>query len=269
MPRCAHEPCSAWYPGWLARSAVRFDGDWFCSVRCVRDDAIARLDTVAPEQVPPTHPNRFRLGTLLVAARVLPREVLERALERHRASGRPLGAELVAMGAISVETLTQFLARQAGIGYLAGLTAAHVARHTADLSGSIVRALGVVPFELDRLGVLRVAVTAPVPVMALAVLRRMTGRQVLPYLVPDAQLVALLDAYGTAAVDRQGVHAPSFEAAAGLIADAAQAGRLAAWRCVPGQDFTWVRLEGTTGADDIIITNPRWEDTWPAASIRH
>ena len=269
MPYCAHEHCGRWRPLWLAPRALTFDGAWFCRPACLRDDATVRLQALEPERPLPAPPVRFRLGTLLLAERAVTPEVLQQALERQARSGLRLGAELLAMGAVDAATLTRALASQAGIGYLAALSPRHVGRVTADLSPSAVVTLGVVPFEQDQQRVLRVAVAAPVPRAALRTLQRMTGLEVRPYLVPDATLEALLAAYGGEAPRRRGALTSSAGAAAERVADAARRGEADAWRCVPAWSFTWVRLQGTGGTDDIIITSSREEDAWQAASTRH
>lgn len=268
MPRCAHDGCQRWRPIWLAAGAVSFDGDWFCGAGCLRDATAARLRAFAPPPIGPP-PTNFRLGTLLLAARAITPSVLERALARQRASKRPLGAELLAMGAVDAPTLTHALARQARVPTLTGLTAGHVRVGVGGLSRAVVRALGIVPFEYLPDDGYRVAVTAPVPRTAVRALERMTGHRVRPYLVADATMATLLAAYGSATQDEDGtLLASPFEAAA-HIAASARAGEAEAWRCVPASTFTWVRLEGARGTGDLIVTDAGQEDRWQAAPIRH
>lgn len=269
MPRCAHDACQRWRPAFLAAGAVSFDGEWFCHARCLRDATAARLRGFAPQPAAPAPPARFKLGTLLLAARAVTPEVLERALERQRSSGRPLGAELVAMGAIDTPTLTHALARQAGVPTLTGLTTAHVHAGIGGLSRAVVRALGIVPFQFDELAGYRVAVTTPIPRTAIRALERMTGNRVRPYLVADATLASLLEAYGAAAMDGDGTLLASPVEAAAHIAASARAGQAEAWRCVPATTFTWVRLHGAHGTDDLIVTSTGQEDRWQAAPTRH
>lgn len=269
MPRCAHEPCQRWRPAFLSARAVSFDGEWFCGSTCLRDAAAERLREFAPTPVTPAPPTRFKLGTLLLAARAVTPEVLARALDRQQTSGRRLGAELIAMGAIDSPTLTQTLARQARVPTLTGLTTAHVESGIGGLSRAVVRALGVVPFELHDTAGYRVAVTAPIPRTAMRALERMTGQRVRPYLVADATLTSLLDSYGMAAMDGDGTLLASPVEAAAHIAASARAGQAEAWRCVPATTFTWVRLEGARGTDDLIVTNVGQEDRWQAVPTRH
>lgn len=270
MPRCAHEPCQRWRPTWWAPRALSFDGDWFCRPSCLRDEAAHRLKAF---DVPgPTAPvsTRFKLGTLLLASRSITTSVLERALERQQSSGRPLGAELLAMGAVDAGTLTHALARQAGVASVSGLTSSHVGLGIAGLSRRVVHALGVLPFELDPHGGLRVAVTAPIPRTALRAVERMTGRDVRTYMIGDAAMASLLEAYGGECPDDEdtAMLASPAEAAA-HIAEAARAGRADRWRCVPATSFTWIRLEGGSSADELIVKEMKGEDPWQAAPTRH
>jgi hypothetical protein len=270
MPRCAHDGCQRWRPLWMAPRALSFDGDWFCGPGCLRDEAALRLRAFAPEPLVGGGATRFRLGTLLLASRAITTPVLERALERQRESGRVLGAELIAMGAVDVGTLTHALARQAGVPSVTGLLTTHVAAGVAGLSRRVVRALGVLPFEVDQKGWLRVAVTAPVPRTALRALERMTGRTVRPYMIGDATMSALLEGYGAMCPDAEDtVLLASPAEAAAHIAEAARAGRVAGWRCVPATSFTWVRLEGASGTDDLIVRGLGEGDAWQAAPTRH
>lgn len=269
MPRCARDECQRWRPHWLARAAVEFDGEWFCGPECLRDAAVTRLRAFAPAPAPPPPLTRFRLGTLLLASRAITASVLERALARQQASGRPLGAELVAMGAVDVPTLTQALARQAGVPTLIGLTPSHVVSGIGGLGRAVVRALGLVPFAWHEKDGFKVAVSAPVPRMAIQALERMTGQVARPYLVADATLASLLAAYGTGVDDQDATWLASPIEAATHIAASASAGLADAWRCVPAPSFTWVRLEGTTGIDDLIVTTRTREDRWLAAPTPH
>ncbi len=270
MPRCAHEPCQRWRPTWWAPRALSFDGEWFCRPGCLREATARRLEAFDVPGPTAAVSTRFKLGTLLLASRAITTGVLERALERQQGSGRPLGAELLAMGAVDAGTLTHALARQAGVPSVSGLTSSHVGLGIAGLSRRVVQALGVLPFELDGQGVLRVAVTAPVPRVALRALERMTGRDVRTYMLGDAAMASLLEAYGAERGDDEdtALLASPAEAAA-HIAEAARAGRADGWRCVPATSFTWIRLEGGASADELIVKDQKEGNPWQAAPTRH
>jgi hypothetical protein len=194
-------------------------------------------------------------------------DALERALGAQERSGLRLGAQLVAMGAVGETDVTHALARQAGVGFLTRVDPDDVRRPVAGLSRTVVQALGVVPLEVERDGALRIAVSAPLPRMAIATLQSGTGLRIRVYLVADSLLETLLDAYGTDAPAPKppiGVGRLSAEQAARRIADAAGEGRAISWRYTWGPGFAWVRVDGASGPEDLIVT-PATEQTWQEA----
>lgn len=268
MRRCADEACPSLR--WLLpfRRGLRFDGDWFCSTTCLAASTARRLSALQPPRIVrvPTMPP-VRLGTTLVASRRITPDVLERALGAQSRTGLRLGRQLLEMGAVAEADVTHALARQSGIGFLTRVDADAVRRPVAGLSRTVVHALGVVPLEVERDGTLRTAVTAPLPRMAIAALQSGTGLRIRPYLVADALLHTLLDAYGTEApapAPPTGVGRLSAEQAARRIADAAGEGRAISWQHTWGPGFAWVRLDGASGSEDLIVT-PTTEQTWQEA----
>lgn len=269
MRRCAHKDCTT--PRLLLplRRGLRFDGDWYCSTTCLAATTARRLAALQPpsriERVPTMPP--VRLGATLLAARRITAGILESALAAQERSGLRLGAQLVAMGAVDESDVTHALARQAGIGFLTRVDLDEVRRPVAGLSRTVVQALGVVPLDVERDGALRIAVGAPLPRMAIATLQSGTGLRIRAYLVADSVLKALLDAYGTAApapLPRPGVGRLSAEQAARRIADAASEGHATSWQHTWGPGFAWVRLDGASGPEDLIVT-PATEHTWQEA----
>jgi hypothetical protein len=252
----------------VLRRGIHFDREWFCSPGCLTEATTRRLESLRPPGIarvatmPPV-----RLGATLVASRSITPATLEEALAGQGSSGLRLGAQLVAMGAVAEATLTHALARQSGIGFLTRVDPASVRMSVAGLSRTVVHALGVVPLEAERDGTLRIAVTAPLPRMAIAALQSGTGMRVRPYLVSDAVLQDLLDAYGmdSPAAPVMGVGRLSAVQAARRITDAAMAGRAATWQHTWGPDFAWVRLDGASGSEDLIVAPSRTEQTWQVA----
>jgi hypothetical protein len=177
----------------------------------------------------------------------------------------------MAMGAADEHTITHALARQSGVGLLTRVDARSVRNTVGGLSRTVVHALGVVPLERDRDGTLRIAVAAPLPRMAIAALQSGTGLRIRPYLVGDALLRELLDAYGAdvASSPAAGVGRLSVVQAARRIADAAIAGRAARWQHTWGPGFAWIRLDGASGSEDLIVASTRTEQTWQAALTQH
>ncbi|BCS33522.1 hypothetical protein TBR22_A27490 [Luteitalea sp. TBR-22] len=268
MARCAHEQCRTWRVALWLRRGLTFDGEWFCSPGCLADATARRLEALRPPVIArvPTMPP-VRLGTTLVASRSITAETLERALGGQASSGLRLGAQLLAMGAVDEPTITHALARQSGVGFLTSVNPTSVRKPVANLSRTVVHALGVVPLELERDGTLRIAVGAPLPRMAIAALQSGTGLRVRPYLVSDAVLRALLEAYGTDAAPARpsGVGRLSAAQAARRIADAALAGRAVSWQHTWGPGFAWVRLDGASGPEDLIVAPSVTEQTWQVA----
>jgi len=268
VPRCAHDDCRTPRLFLLLRRGIRFDGEWFCSRGCLADATMRRLESLRPPSIarvatmPPV-----RLGATLVASRSISPATLDEALAGQAGSGLRLGAQLVAMGAVDEATITHALARQSGVGFLTRVDPASVRKLVAGLSRTVVHALGVVPLEAERDGTLRIAVTAPLPRMAIAALQSGTGMRVRPYLVSDSVLERLLDAYGSDAVPAPagGVGRLSTVQAARRIVDAALEGRAATWQHTWGPGFAWVRLDGASGTEDLIVAPSRTEQTWQVA----
>ncbi len=171
------------------------------------------------------------------------------------------------MGAVDEGTITHALARQSGVGFLTRVDPAGLRQGVAGLSRHVVQALGVVPLELERDGTLRIAAGAPLPRMAIAALQSGTGLRVRTYLVGDGLLRELLDAYGAdvAVSPTAGVGRLSAEQAARRIADAAVAGRALSWQHTWGPGFAWIRIDGASGSEDLIVAPFRTEQTWQVA----
>ena len=272
MRRCAHSECRSGRLVAALRRGIRFDDEWFCSPGCLADATTQRLDALRPPSIQrvPTMPP-VRLGATLLASRSVTADVLTEALANQATTGLRLGAQLVAMGAVDELTITHALARQSGVGFLTRIDVHAVRKTVAGLSRTVVHALGVVPLDSDRDGTLRIAVAAPLPRMAIAALQSGTGSRVRPYLVSDAMLLELLDAYGadvTPAVP-SGVGRLSAVQAARRIADAAIAGRAATWHHTWGPGFAWIRLDGASGSEDLIVASSQTEQTWQAALTQH
>lgn len=270
--RCADKGCAT--PRLLLpfRRGWHCDGDWFCTATCLAATTASRLAALQPPRIArvPTMPP-VRLGATLVAARLISPDALERALVAQPGSRLRLGAQLVSMGAVAEADVTHALARQSGVGFLTRVDRTAVRRPVAGISRTIVQALGVVPLDVERDGALRLAVGAPLPRMAIATLQSGTGLRMRAYLVADSLLETLLDAYGTdapAPTPPSGVGRLSAEQAARRIADAAGEGRAISWRHTWGPGFAWIRVDGASGPEDLILT-PTTEQTWQEGLTQH
>jgi hypothetical protein len=276
MARCARRACGRWRPNALAHRArlgVAFDGRWFCGAKCLEIEAQYLLSEVRRQDAwlaPPALP----VGRLLVQRQAVSTERLEAALHAQRHTGRRLGAELIAMGAVAPEHVVRALAAQAGVGCVLALDPARVADAPGGLAAETVQVLRVVPFEASAAQQrMAVACESPLPRSALAALREMTGWRMEPFVVPDALLDRLVLAYGTASSAPGAGHRPlrSLADAASRIAVAAERGLAHAMQSVRCESYIWVRLRGHGHAEDLMITldAEREETSWQAAPTRH
>src|SRR5207249_4115824 len=112
--------------------------------------------------------------------------LIRRGLDAQRFSGRRLGDELQQMGVVTAQDVLRALSVQANTRYLTTIDPVIVRPGHGALSRDMVRALGLVPFEVDdQTRILKVAYMAPLPRVALAALRELTGWTPEPYLVAD------------------------------------------------------------------------------------
>jgi len=256
--RCAHEPCARWVPDFLALrpgSGLAFDEAWYCSQPCLEAETRGRLERAPSPTALGLGQNVSRLGALLVHRKLITTATLTDALSRQGLSGRRIGAELVAMGAIQPADLLRTLATQARAGYLMTVDPSLVRTAPGGLSRDVVVALGIVPIEADEeRGRLVVACPAPLPRPALAVLRALVVATVEPLLVSDDVAAALLEAYGTTPA-----HAPQVTRVVSLrdatqhIALAIASGRARRVQPVRCEPWVWVRLDGGSTPEEIVL----------------
>ena len=273
MPRCADFTCGRWRPERLApkwAAGLRFNGHWYCSRECVEHAARIGLDapaiaTASAGSLPP-----LKLGVLLRHLGAISEETLDRALESQRATGRRLGAELLALNQAPAEAILKALAAQSNISYLPAFDVTRVMHGPAWLPTDTVRALGLVPFEAnDAQKRLHVVCTAPVPRSAMRALLKLTGWTAEPYMVEDDTWQQALRTYrSTAEVSgqrRETVTVVGPDAAAARIADSALLDRSVTMRTANCDQYTWVRVEGKQQVSDLLI--PTVEEPCPAVRI--
>ena len=253
MPRCAEASCRRWRPGLGTRvpGGVRLNGQWFCSVRCLEPAVTVGLQTIdMPRESAGGRPS-LRLGAVLRSLGAITAAQLQEALDAQRRSGRRLGAELQAMRMVGPETVVRALAAQADMSYLTSVDLTLIRRAPGGLPGHTVRALGLVPFEVDHAARrLRVLCTAPAPKAAFRALSALAGWEAEPYLVDDTLWEHAMKAY-PAAGPAGAMH--DLRAAAAHVARAAgERGALTMRRAVcPGG--LWVRLEDAARVEDLVI----------------
>lgn len=272
MPRCADPACGRWRPARLGPKwnlGFRLNGNWYCSRACVETAAREGLDNVpAPAgstvSLPP-----LRLGVLLRHLGVLTAGQLDLALNEQRRTGLRLGAQLRLLSLVDSEPIVRALAAQANVSYLTSFDIGRV-RGCSNLPITTVRALGLVPFEVDaQQKRLRVAVAAPVPRTAVRALLKLTGWNAEPYLVDDDTWEAALEAYRPAEGVVDATTVPNLSAAAARIAEHAGFERGVTVRHAACDDHTWVRIEGPDRVSDLLVTDAAEDETWPARHTAH
>lgn len=261
MPRCADLECGRWRPEKLAPrwvSGIRFNGRWYCSRDCVEHAAHAGLDTPAVPAVSAGSLPPLRLGVLLRHLGAISEAGLNSALESQRETGLRLGAELLRREMVPSELILKALAAQGGVSYLATFDPRRVTNGPGWLPAETVRALGLIPFDLDESQrQIKVACSAPVPRAAMRALLKLTGWNAEPYLIDDDAWEHALRAYRpSAAVPQLGeaVTVAGISAAAARVADTALADRTLTMRSATYDAYTWVRLEGKKHVSDLLVS---------------
>jgi hypothetical protein len=265
MPTCAEASCARWRPERLAprwATGIRLNDDWYCSRACVLTAAKAGLHGAPPA---PPEPQPRRLGALLRHLNAVSESDLRAALESQPASRRRLGAELMHRGHVSPDVVLRALAAQAGVSYLASFDVSRVRRGPSWLPRETVRALGLVPFALDRENQLvHVMSAAPVPRAAVRALQRLTGWTPEVFLVHDAVWELALRQYRhSESSDSPFITVAGLDDAAALVADTASTDRAVTMRHARWDRYTWVQVAGPTQVSNVLV--PAMEGTWQVA----
>ncbi len=260
MPRCADTTCGRWRPERLVprwATGLRFNERWYCSRECVQNAAQARLDAPTPTASLPSLPP-LRLGVLLRHLGAVTEDQLAQALSTQRASGRKLGEELQRTALVSAEPILRALAAQGGVSYLSSFDVSRMGQGPEWLPEDTVRALGLVPFELNEgKRSIKVVCRAPVPRAALRALTKLTGWLPEAYLVDDKVWAEAMGAYRSraeASSNAGSAHVTDLAAAASRVADVAMADRAITMRHASYDRLTWVRVEGPQHWSDVWVT---------------
>lgn len=255
MPRCADTSCQRF----RLFGALQFNGNWYCSRGCVEQAALAGLDEPVEARRPHTRAGLppMKLGVLLRHAGAITEAQLETALAAKAHSGLRIGEQLEQLGYVGSESVVRALATQAGVSFFSNFDIARVTRAPGSLPSSMVRALGLVPFDGDTVARrLRVLSAAPLSRAAIRAMAKLSGWQVDVYLVSDAVLEAALDAYQPAEpmpVSHEADTVRTVGAAAARVAERAQRDRAVTMQHVAYDDYVWVRVEGSERVSDLLI----------------
>ena len=264
MPRCADATCGRWRPERLAprwAAGIRFNGHWYCSRACVENAAREGLDVPAVAAGSATALPPMKLGVLLRHMGAISEAELDEALRSQQSSGRRLGQELQRLRIVGSEPIVRALAAQSNVSYLTSFDVERVMRGPSWLPAATVRALGLVPFDVDAANRrVKVVCAAPVPRSATGAMLKLTGWTAEPYLVDDEVWQMAMDAYRPAeavdASDAGHAHTVSgMAAAAAHIADTAQENRSITMRSANCDRYTWVRVEGPRMVSDLLVAN--------------
>jgi hypothetical protein len=244
-------------------SAIRFNEAWYCSRTCVEQAALRGLAQALSISSGATPRRALKLGVLLQHAGVISPAQLEMALGASEATGLRIGRQLEQLGFVTPEMVLRALATQAGISYLSAFDVNRVRNAPVALPETMVRSLGLVPFEADPdLRQAHVICAAPIPRAALRAFARLTGWTPEAYLVTDQVFEQALAAYRPAE-DAAILHAAAtvgnIGAAAAHVADTAVADRTVTMRHAAYDNRVWIRIEGLQRVSDLIVTNERQE----------
>ncbi len=273
MARCAHESCGRWRPDALiGRLGLSFEDAWYCSATCLERVVRARLSDAGRVRSHAYITPAIKVGLLLMGQGAISRPDVEQALAMQQSSGLRLGAQLKELGRVSSLDILQALSSQARVGYLMAVNLGLLRQGPGDLSRDTIRALGVVPFEVDaERHRLKVACIAPLPRLSLSALRAVTGWEAGAFLVSDEQWPTLVDAYGSGREEDDAQPHSGFvrsvdEAIVRIVAAAGE-GRVLRMIHTVGDPWLWVRLEGAHTAEDLVLSvgHESMEKAWQAA----
>jgi hypothetical protein len=257
MPRCVDTTCRRW----RLVGALQFNGSWYCSRGCVAQAALAGLGELTAAPRGPASLPPLKLGVLLRHAGVITEAQLHEALVAKSRSGLRIGEQLEQMRCVGPETVLRALATQAGVSYLWSFDVTRVKHAPGGLPPSMVRALGLVPFEADTAGTrLHVISAAPLPRAAIRAMSKLTGSTLEVFLVRDEVFDAALDAYQPAdrtALSRDAGTVRTLDAAAARVAERAARDRAVTMRHVAYDEYVWVRVEGSEVSDFLVAKDAK------------
>lgn len=137
---------------------------------------------------------KVRIGDKLVENGYIGEEQLQRALSLQRGTGKRIGEILIEQGLISAETLTSVLRDLLNIESinLGTITIDHTA--TKLIPENICKRYGVFPFKLEN-NRLAVAMSDPQDRVAMQDLRRLSGKDIIPYISSIGEINHAIDRF--------------------------------------------------------------------------
>lgn len=139
---------------------------------------------------------KLRLGDILIQKNIITPEQLQKALEEQKKkTGVMLGELLVQMGYAEQRQINDALCEHLNIEFVDMFTYEPAERVMTLLDEEIMRKYTLVPMDFDKnnAGVLKVAMSDPMNILAMDDVNIITGRQVQPYLADSAAIRAYLD----------------------------------------------------------------------------
>lgn len=139
---------------------------------------------------------KVRLGDILIEKGIITPEQLQQALaEQKKKTGVMLGELLVQLGYAEQRQINDALCEHLNIEFVDMFTFEPAERVMALLDEEIMRKYTLVPMDFDKnnAGVLKVAMSDPMNILAMDDVNIITGRQVQPYLADATAIRAYLD----------------------------------------------------------------------------
>lgn len=136
---------------------------------------------------------RKKFGEILVEAKVLSEEMLERALERQRGTGRRLGQVLEDMGVVTEKDIAAALARQFGFKTVANIARASFPPDLLNLVGAeAAMSKFIFPLKLDG-GTLYLAMVNPLDIEVIDSLSFKNGLRIIPCVTTPSEIQAAVN----------------------------------------------------------------------------
>jgi len=136
-----------------------------------------------------------RLGELLVEAKLLSQEQVDRAIAEQKKSGQLLGATLIALNLVSERDLMGLLQRQLGLPLVDLETLPVDETALSKVKEDFARKYQALPIEIEGRKTLVVAMSDPLNVAALEDLRFHAGMFIRPVLASPSQVIEAIERY--------------------------------------------------------------------------